>query len=168
MQTYKDFAPTPFDSSGAFLPDRADWFVAPVSRTRDTGPLTESNFETALDTLGGESDNVEVHRFGHWGPGWFEIVLIHPTAEKSKHVKYADIGDEIERGLENYPVLDESDFSERETEAVDDYWTYMSLAERVDFLRDNNSSIFAARCDYPSCDRISDTAYDTLRCWATE
>jgi len=39
MTTYSDYAPTPYDRSGAFLPERQDWMVAPVSRNRDSGVL---------------------------------------------------------------------------------------------------------------------------------
>lgn len=69
MRTYSSHRPTTFDSH-IELEDREDWFLAPVSLTRDSGPLEESNFAVVLADLGGESDDVEVHRFGHWGPGW--------------------------------------------------------------------------------------------------
>ena len=71
MQIYANYAPTGFDSAGAFLPDRQDWFVVPVGRNRDSGPASESNFKAALEMLGGESDDVEVCNFGHWACGWF-------------------------------------------------------------------------------------------------
>jgi hypothetical protein len=81
MEPYSEHQPTGFDRAGAFLPDRQDWLVAPVSRTRDSGPIDESNFQCFLDALGDESESVEVHRFGHWGPGWYEIIIIDPKAE---------------------------------------------------------------------------------------
>jgi len=65
MQTYSQYAPTGFDRSRAFLSDRQAWLVVPVSRNRDSNTLAESNFDAALEMLGGESDTVEVHRFGH-------------------------------------------------------------------------------------------------------
>lgn len=108
MTTYAEFSPTAFDRPGAFLDDRQDWIVAPCSQTRDSDALSVSNFEACLEMLGGESDQVEVHRFGHWGPGWFEIILAHPSLES----KVA----EIQERLEDYPVLDEEDWSNREFE----------------------------------------------------
>lgn len=98
MIRYGEFRPTSLDHHIP-IEDREEWFVAPVSRTRDTGVLKESNFIVALDMLGGESAKVEVHRFGHWGPGWFEIILIHPDLQAK--------GEEIEAKLEDYPILDE-------------------------------------------------------------
>lgn len=128
MQTYADFQPTGFDPAGAFLEDdRQNWLVVPVARTRDSGPLAESNFAQALEALGGESDTVEVHRFGHWGPGWFEIIIVKPDTPESA------IADDLETALENYPVLDEMDLSEREAEASAE--SYDSWARR-DFIRE--------------------------------
>lgn len=125
MQTYAQYAPTTFDCRGRALPDRQDWLVLPVIQTRDSGPTEQSNFAAALAILGGESDTVEVHRFGHWGPGWFEIILIHPS-------RSAD-GEAIEARLENYPLLDEDDASQREWDDYVETWTSCSVWR--DFLR---------------------------------
>jgi hypothetical protein len=118
MTPYKHHRPTGFDRAGAFLDeDRQDWLVAPVTQTRDSGPIDESNFKCFLDGLGGEGESVEVHRFGHWGPGWYEIIIIDPKAE--------DIvakAEEMEASLEDYPVLDEQDLSERESKAEQESW----------------------------------------------
>jgi hypothetical protein len=67
MKKYKDYSPTEFDCKGLNLPDKQEWLVVPVMQTRDSGPLELSNFRTALKMLCDESENVEVHRFGHWG-----------------------------------------------------------------------------------------------------
>jgi len=120
---YKDFAPTCFDHKGAFLPDRQEWYVCPVSITRDSDVLAESNFETAQKILDEDKAEYEVHRFEHWGPGWFEILLVHPenlpTVEK------------IEETLENYPVLDDDDYCEREYEAVIEAWESYGFDEFI-------------------------------------
>jgi hypothetical protein len=115
---YKDWAPTGFDTRGLGLEDRQEWLVLPVIRTRDSGPREESNFATARRILedlpihqrSGDG-MVEVHRFGHWANGGFEIILAHPLFEE--HV------DGIEGALADYPILDELDFLERES---DDEW----------------------------------------------
>lgn len=110
MQRYKDFRPTSFDTAGLGCEDRQDWFVLPVSHTRDSGMLDESNFACVVKELGGESETLEIHRFGHWGPGWFEIAIIHPDRENE--------GEKIECALADYSVFDEEDWSEREQESV--------------------------------------------------
>lgn len=110
---YANYKPTSYDHH-IKLEGREDWLVVGVCRTRDSGPLEESNFHSALERLGNESETVEVHRFGHWGPGWFEIILAHGSHEKEVNA--------IKAELEDYPVLDENDLSEREMEAADEAW----------------------------------------------
>jgi hypothetical protein len=118
MTPYKHHRPTQFDRAGAFLDDdRQDWLVCPVTRTRDSGPMEESNFHAFLEGLGGEGGNVEVHRFGHWGPGWYEIIIINPKEERL--VAEAEA---MEASLDNYPVLNEEDLSKRENDAENDAW----------------------------------------------
>ena len=117
METYKSFRPTQFDSAGLALPDQQDWLVAPVSQTRDSEALSRANFQATLEALGGESDTVQVHRFGHWGPGWFEIIIIDPT--DSARVKIAE---GIESGLADYPVVDDELFSRLEDEDCAATW----------------------------------------------
>ncbi len=141
MRTYKEFHPTPFDPKGLGLSDRQSWVVGPCLQTRDSDPLEESNFVSLIKALGGESETVEVHRFGHWGPGWFEVVLVHPSR--------ADEVQALEERLDVYPVLDEDDWSRRETEAAEEAWTHLSLKERVGLCIKARVSIFAARHDYP-------------------
>jgi len=141
IMKYSEFRPTSFDNYGLGLEDQQDWLVVPVSRTRDSGSLDESNFEAALSMLNGESDTCEVHRFGHWGPGWFEIILVHPDREEEV--------DEIEGLLETYPILDDEDYSQRQYDEISEAWANMSLQERIDFAVENGYSCFAARTDNP-------------------
>lgn len=127
MITYSQFRPTQFDTKGLGLSDRQDWLVAPVIRTRDSGPFENSNFDAFLSELGGESDFVEVHSFNHWGPGWLEIILIDP-----RNSMLVEKAEELEGALENYPVLDEEDLSKREWELMEESW---ELYGRKEFLR---------------------------------
>ena len=87
-----------------------DYYVL-LSRTRDSGLVEESNFWSALKALNGESKTVKVVRASHWLCGWIEMILIHESDKVS-----VDKGNEIEESLENYPILDEDDFYERESE----------------------------------------------------
>lgn len=137
VRLYRDWAPSQFDTRGLGLPDRQEWIVAPVMRTRDSGPRSESNFASALASFGGESDTVEIHRFSHWGPGWIEILLVAP--------EHARTVQEITCALESYPILDESDLSMRESEATFEAWITFGFRE------------WLARQD------LSDTAQDLLQ-----
>lgn len=141
MDTYSKHQPTGFDPRGAFLPERQHWLVAPVIQTRDSGPLDQSNFACFLAAVGGESETVEVHRFGHWGPGWYEIIIIDP---ESPAVREAE---ECEGALSDYPVLDDTDYSEREYNAAAECWQHMRVRDRVGCLQRFHGNIFEARHD---------------------
>ena len=95
--------------------DRNNWLLAPVSVNRDSGPLDQSNFSAALEMLGGKSETVEVHRFGHWCNGYFELIIAHPA--------WLTKVEEIESALESYPILNEDDYSERENEFKEECWS---------------------------------------------
>ncbi|MDD4439859.1 MAG: hypothetical protein PHS04_17765 [Tissierellia bacterium] len=92
-----------------------DYYVL-LSRSRDSGLVEESNFQSALKALNGESKTVKVIRSSHWLCGWIEMILIHESDKVS-----VDKGFEIEKALDNYPILDDIDFSERESEKRDEY-----------------------------------------------
>lgn len=187
MEPYSKHQPTEFDRKGAFLPDRQDWLVLNVAQNRDSEALEQSNFACALAQLGGESDDVEVHRFGHWANGWYEIILINPTAEK-----LVAIGEDIERGLENYPVLNEEDFSRRETEEFQRMWhSYLCrefrqaitdaaveyITEKIDDLDEDvlyNAYNDHANCsspnDYTKPERVVDTVLEkfSINTWVRD
>lgn len=129
LTPYKQWAPTSFDRRGLSLDDRQDWLVLPVTQTRDSGPLDRSNFESALKSLGGESDHVEVHRFGHWGPGWVEIIIVDPSNEGA--VKEAQ---DICNSLENYPSLDDEHLSELELEEFNESWDSWGQSDYINRL----------------------------------
>lgn len=126
LPTYAEYAPTSLDAKGAFLPDRQNWYVLPLIATRDTcNPLELSNWDVAQKILDDAGAEYEIHRFGHWGPGWFEIILVHPDSVHAAQ----DIADR----LEDYPCLDESDWSDREAEAAAEDWENYG---RSDFERE--------------------------------
>lgn len=153
MITYSKWSPTGFDPNGLALEDRQEWLVIEaIGRDRDTEGsghydtvLTDSNWHTALKMLRKHSRAFEIHRFGHWACGWFEIIIVKPGT------KAEAIGREIEEALANYPILDESDHSEREYEAAADVWRTSDVRERCGYIKrcgaDPEVSIFAARRD---------------------
>ena len=91
-----------------------DYYVL-LSRHRDSGLVEESNFQSALKALNGKSDTVKIIRAKHWAVGWIEVILIHESDKEA-----IEKGIEIEKSLENYPILDEDDFYERESEKRDE------------------------------------------------
>ena len=57
---------------------------------------------------------MQILRFGHWACGWYEIVVVRPLS--AAHAQACAIEEELER----YPILDEEDFSARESRAEDE------------------------------------------------
>ncbi len=122
MQRFKDFNPSDWDSKDNYIAWGDDtylqeWYVAGI-KTRDAKILEESNYEMTLQESGGESDNVEVQGFGHSVCGHYDLILVKPDTNQAK------ILERILETLENYPVLDESNYSERE---------YLQTIENISF-----------------------------------
>jgi hypothetical protein len=115
LKTLRDFFPTAFDHSpAAFLKDQAGWIVAPCGRTRDSDALERSNFDeqrALLDRYDVDGESVETHRFGHWGPGWYEITIVKP--ESAAHAQAVLIADR----LDGYPSLNDERLSEYEVDS---------------------------------------------------
>ena len=97
-----------------YIGERYDDYFVLLSRSRDSDALEESNFHTALRMLDGESETVKVARSSHWLVGWVEQILIHVS-----DVEKVELGNQIVAQLEEYPVLDEDDYSERHAEEED-------------------------------------------------
>jgi hypothetical protein len=102
------------------LPIGETWSLGPVILTRDSDLLGESNAKTIKRVFEEEvpADQWTITGCSHWACGWVEhlsfLVLDEhgePTVAFCKLV-------EIQGALEQYPVLDEHDFSEREYEAT--------------------------------------------------
>lgn len=111
--------------------DFKDWFVV-CTQNRDSGVLERSNFRSALKKLGGESADVRIYRFGHWACGWWEALAVGGEAVKE--------GQEIRDGLDDYPVIDESDYSELEQEEANDVWkNCFRWRERAKYIREHES-----------------------------
>jgi hypothetical protein len=148
MQSYSEFCPTGFDSH-ITLDSIEDWLIVPCSRNRDSECLDESNFHSALEMLGGEGDDVQLHRFGHWASGWFELILVRPNTAAAKEAE------EIETSLAQYPVLNDDDFSEREQVAANLTWRQCySNAKRIEYIRRYRSQFeFRGFADLLGCVR---------------
>jgi len=122
----------------------AEWpeYFVFIGQSRDSDALTRSNFECGLRALGGESDSVLVVRESHWAVGWVEWIGIHES-----NVEAILAADAMACALANYPVLDESHFSELEWDEAQTQWEMMPLKYRVELCAEADVSIFAARRD---------------------
>lgn len=124
LTRFADYRPTQFDARGLGAEGHGDWLVLPLIQTRDSGPLEESNFAAALADAEAHGVAHAIHRFGHWGPGWFEIIAVAPA-----HRAWAE---SLAEALEDYPVLDETDLGEREYEDACTSWNMWGAR---DFMR---------------------------------
>lgn len=145
LKRYRDWKPTFNDPKGLSLAERQDWFVAPVIQTRDSEVLERSNFAVVLreiEKVNKEDnpndvdfmDSYEVHRFGHWGPGWYEIILCRPES------KCARVAAEFACALADYPIADDSHFSEMELEEAQQVWKdCYNDQQRLEYIRKHRS-----------------------------
>jgi hypothetical protein len=104
MKRYKDWSPTGYDTKGLGNEEYAEWFVAPVIQTRDSGQLEQSNYAVALKLLNRVPVRAEHYQeltFNHWACGWFSIILVSPETAAY------DVAVGLEASLENYPILNE-------------------------------------------------------------
>jgi hypothetical protein len=151
MRRYSEWKPSQFDTPGLSLPDRQDWFVVPVLRTRDATCLEESNFASALEFLSEirSPEDYEVHSFHHWACGWFDIIIVRPGSPAEKVAR--DLADH----LDDYPVLDEDDLSMREHERAAEVWrSCYSEKERINYIRCRRSDFdFRSMGDLMGCVR---------------
>lgn len=148
MKTYATWCPTGADASGLALEDRQDWLVLPVIKTRDSGALERANFDAALASLP-KGDDHEIHRFGHWACGWFTIIIVRPGSPA------ADIAADVDDALSDYPILDDSLFSEYEQADADETWRECYRdADRVAYIRKHRSEFeFHSFADLLGCAR---------------
>jgi hypothetical protein len=117
----------------------AEWpeYYVAYGRHRDSDVLDESNFHSLLRRLGGESDTVVVVHESHWAVGWVEWIGIHKSDASGIR-----IASECLRKIEDYPILDEDDYSEREDRECELTWTNCYRPkERARYLRDRGVTV---------------------------
>ena len=140
----------------SYLGDTYEDYYVFLGQHRDSDALARSNFRSGLKQIGGEKTGddgtplVMVERFGHWGVGWVETIFIHKTAKQ-----ILGQADKILAKLEDYPVVDESDWSELETEEANRIWaTCYNEHQRLDYIRKHQSQFeFRDFADLISCVR---------------
>jgi len=118
----------PKDYAGAHWPE---YYSSGVGQSRDSDCGEASNFDAMLKLLGGESATVQVVRENHWAVGWVEWIAIYHLDSKALQV-----ADEAMARLEDYPLLDDEDHSEREYDECERVWSdCFNEGERIRYLR---------------------------------
>lgn len=152
MKTLKDVVKNPsgWDSFANYIgPTEFGEFDCLLTQNRDSDVLQRSNFKSALKKLGGEGDNVEIHRFGHWACGWWEVLAV-----KRGTPQHA-IALQIEEKMEDYPVVDDEDFSREEQDEAELVWRdCYSDRDRIEYIREHRSQFdFHSFADLLGCVR---------------
>ncbi len=127
--------PSGFDSLSNYVGETNfdGWFCL-LTQNRDSDCLIRSNFRSALKELGGESDSVAIHRFGHWACGWWEALAVKQGTPEF------EIAEAIETRLADYPVVDEEDYSALETDEANEVWRdCYRPKERIEYVRKHAS-----------------------------
>jgi len=140
-----------------------DYLIASVNR--DSSALERSNFECLTRDLMREAESctdderaavednqpanmqeiVYTWRAHHWAVGWVEYLMVSQLAPQ----RILDSAAEMLAALADYPVYDESHFSDLEWNEAAEYWARMSVRDRAELIRESRcgASIFAARRD---------------------
>lgn len=166
LSTFAEYRAQP-DFGTSIDHDRDTWLIAPCGQNRDSDTLTRSNFavmmaeleriEQDAQTEGAEYfDIFELHSFGHWACGWVEIVLVRPGTAAAVYV--AELAD----SLADYPVADESHFSQLESEEAAEAWQNWGA-------RDFRRALMKEFGDGRAAEFVADVATDEqLREWMEE
>ena len=131
LQTFGEFQPTQFDRKGKGADfENRDWLVSSIQLNRDSGLIEKSNWLTFIDDLGalepGGGHHWEIHRFGHWACGWFEIVVLNPNSRDSRVLDQAL---KLESALQEYPILSEDRLQRLQLESFNDWVDDMGVSE---------------------------------------
>lgn len=107
-----------------YLPD-AEEFAIVYTNNRDSSTLTESNaaqIEAALEPfMSGDNPDVLPEDHNHWACGWIKGYAIRVYRDGAP-TPAALAWEEIQDRLDDYPVLDEEDWSRRESEEQYEAW----------------------------------------------
>lgn len=111
-------------------PPEGTYYVAPCTVNRDSGCLERSNWRRQVAILDEyiEDEWEGVVGFNHFLVGWAEVYLI--SADNEEALMHAE---SLAISLEDYPVLDEMDYSELELNEANEFWATLSIRERADY-----------------------------------
>lgn len=133
---------------------------------RDSDALDRSNYRVILADLTARFPNaVQAERFTHWAVGWVDHLCVRLRDEEGDLTDAVDRVAHWKRELEYYPVADERDYSEAESEefyaTVESVWFYGRPADAgkvCDYMNANDTGLGACAPDDPSEDDVKEAA----------
>ena len=96
------------------------WSLGPVILTRDSRLLDQSNarvLKKRLEESPEWADDYTIASAGHWAVGWVEHLSYRVVDSDGKPTAIAKFLKAWDKALRDYPIADESDYSELESEA---------------------------------------------------
>lgn len=125
----------------AYFGERGNWSIV-LSVHRDSEYINVSNFRVAQKRLEAiDADSVAVERSSHWACGWIDRLLIAPDVSA-----LAVEAEAIRAQLDDYPVLDEDDWIELESDNAAD------MGYSYDCYREDHSQCMAPQYGECQCD----------------
>lgn len=121
-----------------------DWmtYMLPDMGNPQAKILDESNADKMREELGPFVRDSEAL----WSVGGNRMAIRMVDAQ-GRYTKAYSVLCSLRCALEDYPILCEHDYSERQCEAIGDEWERACLRDRVEYCREADVSIFAARRD---------------------
>lgn len=137
-----------FESFGWYdRPDDAQLWAIFYTSNRDSGILDTSNAEAIARVMAPyvrRGFAVE-ESHGHWAVGHVDGYSLRVYRPDGKITRAFRTWVRLSSALEEYPVLDEDDYSRRELEATEEAWRDTSMRDRLDMCRRAGVRILAAR-----------------------
>lgn len=118
--------------------DFSEYYIL-YGKNRDSDRLTRSNYDCIKEVV----KSAESFSFNHWACGWIELLMIHESDKNG-----IEQGNKILAELADYPVYNDSHYSELEWNEMNDFWVQCSIKERVELCQKYNQNIFSARHDF--------------------
>ena len=117
-----------------------------AAQHRDSDVLERSNFECIkrdMSELPGSDNWLYTFSASHWAVGWVEYLILRNDAPETA----LGMAAEIVAALEDYPVYDESHYSDLEYTEICEAWESLTPRGRAAAIKHTgaNCSIFAAR-----------------------
>ena len=118
------------------------------STTRDSTILDESNFDLIMKELKALSKTLETDddepfvydwQASHWACGHVVYLMLR----KDSPIALKELAESILKGLADYPVYCEDDYSQRQWDACQKYWEELSDSERQQLVDEDGSEELA-------------------------
>lgn len=133
MKTVAVLFSVPGFAASDYLRERSDWLLCPGGMHRDSNALARSNNRVILKDLASidpEGLDHSVERFGHWGVGWVEEIIVRPGTACAKSAE------EWEAALAEYGIASNEDYSEEEQREANEVWANCYREkQRIEYIR---------------------------------